>query len=467
MIKLALVFALALPMLAQVPAPPLNTVTTLPAVGSAIVNQVYAFRNATCTSGAGSGTTYVHCVTYDGSTWTTIGSGGSSVTLCGGGTTTNCVPQADSSGNVAIGTTVPATFAVVPTGVSGAADPVVTPTCTGTCASSWGYQIAACTAVGCSIASNEVTTSTGSATLDGSHFNSIATGPVAGSSFCAVWRTTNGVYGIIGRPLCGATLQDTGQTPEYSDAWNYTYPPAYDFSIGSAIKDLKAGNYPIGFNYYKSPVVVTSFLDTPDIGSQFFTEFYPSSASYDAIGMYIASDLNGSNPAAGILGYEGHATANSTSTVTYAAGVHAVGSNIQSTITDRIEGLLAETAAVGGTTPLAYGVHITNPAGAAVIGKAVGLKVENQTRGTLNNAIETGLGKVVFGDVVSSATAIATLPLTTSSLPSCVATTGVPWRASVNDATAPTIGAALTGGGSVFANVHCSLATGTYLVDGL
>ena len=57
-------------------------------------------------------------------------------------------------------------------------------------------------------------------------------------------------------------------------------------------------------------------------------------------------------------------------------------------------------------------------------------------------------------------------PIATASLPTCT-TTSHAWRASVNDATAPALGVALTGGGSTFATVHCSLTTGTYFVDGL
>jgi hypothetical protein len=69
------------------------------------------------------------------------------------------------------------------------------------------------------------------------------------------------------------------------------------------------------------------------------------------------------------------------------------------------------------------------------------------------------------GSVLSAA--IATKAVVTASLPTCTASVGTPWRASVSDATAPALGVALTGGGAVFANVHCSLTTGTYIVDGL
>lgn len=110
----------------------------------------------------------------------------------------------------------------------------------------------------------------------------------------------------------------------------------------------------------------------------------------------------------------------------------------------------------------------------------------------LGNAANTGFTSLLFGGTSSSfpqlhvnATAleakladnstyspfsagvVATIPRLTSALPTCTASTGTPWRASVSDATAPALGIVLTGGGTVFANVHCSLTTGTYLVDGL
>jgi hypothetical protein len=63
--------------------------------------------------------------------------------------------------------------------------------------------------------------------------------------------------------------------------------------------------------------------------------------------------------------------------------------------------------------------------------------------------------------------ALATTPVLTTNLKTCTAGTGIPWRASVTDATAPAIGSPLTGLGTVFANVHCSLTSGTYIVDGI
>jgi len=81
-----------------------------------------------------------------------------------------------------------------------------------------------------------------------------------------------------------------------------------------------------------------------------------------------------------------------------------------------------------------------------------------------------GLDTVYAGDAGVDpmvVVALATTPVLTTNLKTCTATTGIPWRASVTDAVAPALGVALTGGGLVFANVHCSLTTGTYIVDGI
>ncbi len=61
---------------------------------------------------------------------------------------------------------------------------------------------------------------------------------------------------------------------------------------------------------------------------------------------------------------------------------------------------------------------------------------------------------------------IQTVGVLTSALPACASGT---WgmRGAVTDATAPAIGVALTGGGTIFATVHCSKTTSTYFVDGL
>ena len=94
--------------------------------------------------------------------------------------------------------------------------------------------------------------------------------------------------------------------------------------------------------------------------------------------------------------------------------------------------------------------------------------------GTIPNTTQTlkgdGLDTVYAGDAGVDpmvVLALATTPVLSTALKTCTATTGIPWRASVTDAVAPALGVALTGGGTVFANVHCSLTTGHYIVDGL
>jgi hypothetical protein len=94
--------------------------------------------------------------------------------------------------------------------------------------------------------------------------------------------------------------------------------------------------------------------------------------------------------------------------------------------------------------------------------------------GTCSNCVVLGraggLDTVYAGDAGVDpmvVLALATTPVLSTALKTCTATTGIPWRASVTDAVAPALGVALTGGGTVFANVHCSLTTGHYIVDGL
>lgn len=103
---------------------------------------------------------------------------------------------------------------------------------------------------------------------------------------------------------------------------------------------------------------------------------------------------------------------------------------------------------------------------------STGLKCGGTIYGNISPGPSAGILAVGTGAANSTAgamemTNVATLTVLTANLKTCTASTGVPWRAAVSDATAPTLGVALTGGGSVFALVHCSLTTGTYLVDGI
>jgi len=88
------------------------------------------------------------------------------------------------------------------------AQPVVTPTLGS--ASTWGYRIVARDGLGASIASTEGTTSTGAATLDGTHFNTITWTAVAGAVSYDIYRTTTATSpttkGQLGNVLADATL---------------------------------------------------------------------------------------------------------------------------------------------------------------------------------------------------------------------------------------------------------------------
>lgn len=105
------------------------------------------------------------------------------------------------------------------------AAPTVTPTCSGTCASTWGYKIIAIDPNGAqSSASSAQTTALQSNTLDGSHFNVITWAAVAGAASYQIYRSTVAVspatLGVIGSVTTGATLTftDSGGAGDASTA---------------------------------------------------------------------------------------------------------------------------------------------------------------------------------------------------------------------------------------------------------
>src|SRR6202789_1394653 len=119
------------------------------------------------------------------------------------------------------------------------------------------------------------------------------------------------------------------------------------------------------------------------------------------------------------------------------------------------------------------GVFFLNFSSGAIY-TAGNLTFRNGSSGSLDTGISRdSAGVIAFGTGIAGgtagswkSTAVATPPVATPNLKTCTTSTGTPWRAAVNDAIAPAIGSPLTGGGSIFALVHCSLTTGTYIVDG-
>lgn len=86
--------------------------------------------------------------------------------------------------------------------------------------------------------------------------------------------------------------------------------------------------------------------------------------------------------------------------------------------------------------------------------------------------IDFGTG--ASGNVAGSfkATSQGTIAVLTANLKICSSGGSTPtginsYAGAVSDATVPALGVALTGGGTVWAHVHCSLTTGTYIVDGI
>lgn len=100
------------------------------------------------------------------------------------------------------------------------------------------------------------------------------------------------------------------------------------------------------------------------------------------------------------------------------------------------------------------------------------VKDATATTGATRHLIQLGAADTLntYTDVNSGSGSVAgnvrTIPIATASLVACVAGTAGA-RAAVNDALAPAIGVALTGGGAIFATVHCSATTTSWIVDGL
>jgi hypothetical protein len=118
---------------------------------------------------------------------------------------------------------------------------------------------------------------------------------------------------------------------------------------------------------------------------------------------------------------------------------------------DIVQGLAVYLSAVrNAQSATLTGVYVASPSieAGSTASSTYGLYVDDQTGGTNNYAIRTGLGKVQFGDIVQ------VLAGTFSSLPTC--NSGAEGTEKpVTDSTTNTWGATITGGGSNHVKAYC------------
>ena len=180
-----------------------------------------------------------------------------------------------------------------------------------------------------------------------------------------------------------------------------------------------------------------------------------SNNSAQGVNALNSNTTGSSNSAQGASALNSNTTGSSNSAPGYQAGYTAVSANAN--VSGSYNSWFGYNSGPGSPTQYSY---------QSVVGAAATATCSNCV--VLGRA--GGLDTVYAGDAGVDpmvVVALATTPVLTTNLKTCTATTGIPWRASVTDAVAPALGVALTGGGLVFANVHCSLTTGTYIVDGI
>src|SRR3990172_2891148 len=116
--------------------------------------------------------------------------------------------------------------------------PTVTPTCSGTCATTYGYKVQAFSYIGHSVPSNETTTAVQAASLDSTHYNTITWTSVNGAREYKVYRTTGGATsGVISNICCGSNLTlsiiDNGQDGDSQAPVNTTTTGKITTSVGT------------------------------------------------------------------------------------------------------------------------------------------------------------------------------------------------------------------------------------------
>jgi hypothetical protein len=253
-------------------------------------------------------------------------------------------------------------------------------------------------------------------------------------------------FGAGTQPLYNIWIGATGAsntTGSYNSAHGY-----------NALNANTTGNY----NSALGPNVLSSNTTGTNNSAQGYKALYSNTtgSSNSAQGVQaLYSNTGSSNSAQGVSALYSNTTGSSNSAQGVQAGYTATGANANTTGSDN--SWFGFNSGPGSPTQYNY---------QSVIGAAA--------TGTCSNCVVLGRSggqdTVYAGDAGVDpmvVIALATTPVLTTNLKVCTATTGIPWRASVTDATAPALGVVLTGGGTSFANVHCSLTTGTYIVDGI
>ena len=278
------------------------------------------------------------------------------------------------------------------------------------------------------------------------------TGFISGQFYQTV--TTIGAGGSGAVTIAIGTAQTASGSPSgtvtaglKANGTSLTYTPAstYTGTVGISAKLI-------------TPISLFSYTGQDSTGAISFQALYQGLASlhnsfsggggsYNTTGSY--------NSAQGVNALYSNTTGNNNSAQGYQAGYTAVSANAN--VSGSYNSWFGYNSGPGSPTQYSY---------QSVVGAAATATCSNCV--VLGRA--GGLDTVYAGDAGVDpmvVVALATTPVLTTNLKTCTATTGIPWRASVTDAVAPALGVALTGGGLVFANVHCSLTTGTYIVDGI
>ncbi len=374
------------------------------------------------------------------------------------------------------------------TALANAAAPTVTPVGT-TGATAWAYKCQAYRYSGgmsYSTASSTTIITNGNATLDGTNKNNVACAAVAGATFIELLRVTAAgspsTLGAIGSVAgTGGTLVDTGLagpalfggvpvgntstglfTAQYlnqsdlGDVENATW-------FGTPRQDLPATAYG-RMCCTKNAFVHSGATDNVFANAVFLS--VPTTVAGNAIeAITLTNGATDTSEGGAALyaeaGNIGSTDSNQEQGVVVTIGTHGAGGIING------EGfrVLSPYKESAGTFGAWYSFDAPDVDSSVVTGQAVGFY--SGVSAATNHWAFYGAGTAAshFGGLID-VPQVQTVGVFTSALPTCASGT---WgmRGAVIDATAPAIGIALTGGGTVFATVHCSKTTSTYFVDGL